>query len=78
MNIEEKIIARVRAEQIWDTTARLEDFQLRGTPSGYILVNLKTGHRQFIFDDEPCSNDHWKYYSGMPLYTPAGPAPDAA
>jgi len=50
MDIEEKILARGRAQQTWDPVAKLGDFQIRATPSGYILVNLKTGHRQFIFD----------------------------
>jgi hypothetical protein len=77
MNIEEKIIARIRSEQTSDTKAKLGDFQLRATPSGYILVNLKNGHRQFIFDDEPCPDEHWQYFSDAPPYT-AGPAPSTS
>jgi hypothetical protein len=50
MDIDEEIRARVRAAKAWDPNAKLGDFQIRATEGGYILINLKTGSPQFIFD----------------------------
>ena len=52
MDIDDEIKARVRAAKIWDSDARLEDFQIKVAGQGYVLVNLKTGQAQLIFDND--------------------------
>ena len=51
MDIDDEIRARVSAARLWDPSAKLGDFQIRATENGYVLINLKTGHAQFIFDE---------------------------
>ena len=57
MDIDDEIIARVRAAKAWDPGAKLEDFQIRATADGYVLTNLKAGYSQFIFDGSSILDD---------------------
>ena len=52
MDIDEEIRARVRAAKVWDKDSKLEDFQIKATEDGYVLINLKTRRAQLIYDDE--------------------------
>ena len=52
MELEEEILARIRAAKAWDKTAKLTDFQLKAAENGSILINLKTRRAQLIYDDE--------------------------
>jgi len=52
MDIEEEVRARVRAAKAWDKDAKLEDFQIKATENGYVLINLKTRRAQLIYDDQ--------------------------
>lgn len=52
MELEEEILARVRAAKAWDKNAKLDDFQLKAAENGSILINLKTRRAQLIYDDE--------------------------
>ena len=52
VDIDQEILARVRAAQVWDKTTKLEDFQIRAGDNGYVLVNIKTGRAQLIYDDD--------------------------
>lgn len=52
MELEEEILARIRAAKAWDKTAKLTDFQLKAAENGSVLINLKTRRAQLIYDDE--------------------------
>jgi len=52
MELEEEILARVRAAKAWDKSAELTDFQLKAAENGSVLINLKTRRAQLIYDDE--------------------------
>ena len=46
MRIEDEIVQRVRA-----AGANLDDFQIKAGENGYVLINLKTGRAELIFDE---------------------------
>ena len=52
MELEEEILARVRAAKALDKDVRLSDFQLDIVEGGAALIHLKTRHVQLIRDDE--------------------------
>lgn len=52
MELDEEILARVRAAKALDKEAKLSDFQLDIVEGGAALIHLKTGHVQLIDDDE--------------------------
>jgi hypothetical protein len=51
MDIDEEIMARIRAAKVWDKDSKLEDFQIRAAENGFVLINLKTGRAQLIYDE---------------------------
>jgi hypothetical protein len=51
MPTNEEIMARIRAAAVWDKDSKLEDYQLRADENGFVLVNLKTGKAQLIYDE---------------------------
>ena len=51
MDIDEEIMARIRAAKVWDKDSKLEDFQIRAAENGFVLVNIKTGRAQLIYDE---------------------------
>jgi hypothetical protein len=51
MGIEDEIMARIRAAKVWEKDSKPEDFQLRADENGFVLVNLKTGRAQLIYDE---------------------------
>ena len=51
MSLDDEILARIRAVQALDKTAKLEDFQLRVAANGSVLVNLKTRRAYLIYDE---------------------------
>ena len=51
MDIDEEIKARIRAAKSWDKDAKFEDFQIRVAENGYVLINLRTGRGQLIYDE---------------------------
>ena len=52
MELEEEILARVRAAKALDKDVRLSDFQLDIVEGGAALIHLKTRRVQLIRDDE--------------------------
>jgi hypothetical protein len=52
MIIDEEIMARIRATKAWDKEARLEDFQIKAAENGIVLINLKTGRAQLLYDED--------------------------
>ena len=51
MDIDEEIKARIRAAKTWDKDAKFEDFQIKAAENGYVLINLRTGRVQLIYDE---------------------------
>ena len=51
MSLDDEILARIRAVQAVDNTAKLEDFQLRVAANGSVLVNLTTRRAYLIYDE---------------------------
>lgn len=52
MIIDDEILARIRAAKAWDKEARLEDFQIKASENGIVLINLKTGRAQLLYDED--------------------------
>ncbi len=50
MDLDEEILARIKAALNKD--AKPTDFQVRAGDNGSVLINLKTGKAQLIYDDE--------------------------
>jgi hypothetical protein len=57
MELDDEIMARIRAAKGWDKDAKLSDFQFRAFENGAVLVNIKTGKTQLIYDDESVLHD---------------------
>ena len=57
MELEDEIISRIRAAKGWDKDAKLSGFQIRAFENGCVLVNIKTGKAQPIYDDESVLHD---------------------
>jgi hypothetical protein len=57
MELENEILARIRAAKSLDTSVKQEDFQIRVGENGTVLINLKTGRAQLIYDDESRLHD---------------------
>lgn len=51
MDLECEILARMRSEMLLDKVSRPSDFQVRAGNNGSVLVNLKTGRTQVVYDD---------------------------
>ena len=62
MDIDEEILARIRAAKVWDKDSRLEDFQIRAAENGFVLINIKTGRAQLIYDENSELNDLAKLF----------------
>ena len=52
MSLDDRILARIRAVQVLDKGAKLEDFQLQVAANGSVLVNLKTRRAYLIYDED--------------------------
>jgi hypothetical protein len=57
MELEIEVMSRIRAAKGWDRNAKLGDFQFRACENGCVLVNIKTGKAQLIYDDESILHD---------------------
>jgi len=57
MELEDEIISRIRAAQSWDKGSKIDDFQFRAFDNGSVLVNIKTGKAQLIYDDASVLHD---------------------
>ena len=52
MNLDKEILARIKAAKAWDKNSTLNDFQIKASENGSVLINLKTRRAQLIYDDE--------------------------
>ena len=59
MVLDDEILARIRAAKVWDKDSQLEDFQIRAHENGSVLINLKTGRAQLLYDDDSELHD-WR------------------
>ena len=59
LSLDDEILARIRAAKVWDKDCRPEDFQMRAHPNGLVLINLKTGRAQLLYDEKSELRD-WK------------------
>jgi hypothetical protein len=57
MELEEEILARIRADKAWHKDSKMSDFQFRPFENGSVLVNIKTGAAQLIYDDDSKLHD---------------------
>jgi hypothetical protein len=57
MDLDDEILARIRAAKAWDRDSKLSDFQLKVAENGSILINLKTRRAQLIYDDDSDLHD---------------------
>lgn len=52
MELDEEILSRIRASELWDKDSKLTDFQIKTSENGTVLINIRTGRAQLIYDDE--------------------------
>jgi hypothetical protein len=52
MDLEQEILARIGAAKSLAPDAKVEDFQIRAGENGTVLINLKTGKAQLVYDDD--------------------------
>jgi hypothetical protein len=57
MELEDEIVARMRAAKSLDKETKPGDFQIRVAENGSVLVNLKTGRAQLLYDDDSKLHD---------------------
>jgi len=75
VSLDEEILARIRAAKVWDKDAKISDFQLHAAGNGSVLVNLKTGRAQLIYDEESDLRDWQELFPNLALL-PARNPPD--
>ena len=52
MDLEKEILARIRSAKAGNRGAKPSDFQFRAGENGSVLINLKTGKAELIYDDD--------------------------
>ena len=63
MNLDEEILSRIRAATAWDPQAKPDEFQLKVADNGSVLINLRTGRAQLIYDEDSQLHDLEDLYS---------------
>lgn len=64
MDISEEIKHRIEVARAEDKDAKLEDFQIRATENGYVLIHLKTKRAQLIYDADNEIHDLEQLFPG--------------
>jgi hypothetical protein len=57
MEIDQEILARIKAAKAWDKNSTISDFQFKPAENGSVLINLKTRRAQLLYDDESKLHD---------------------
>jgi len=57
MDLDDEILSRIQAAKTWDKEAKAGDFQVRVAENGSVLVNLRTGRAQLVYDDDSSLHD---------------------
>jgi len=78
MSTEDEILARIKAARVWDKESRLEDFQITAGDNGYVLVNLKTGRAQLIYDEDSRLSDWKQLFPNLIILSPEPEADKSA
>ena len=52
MSLDDEIMARIHAARAWDRSSKTDDFQVKVSGNGYVLINLKTRRAQLIYDED--------------------------
>jgi hypothetical protein len=52
MDLDEEVLARIKASKAWDKDSKMSDFQLKPSENGTVLINLKTRRAQLLYDDD--------------------------
>jgi hypothetical protein len=52
MDLDEELLARIRAAASLSPGLKATDFQIRAGENGSVLINLKTGKAQLIYDED--------------------------
>lgn len=52
MELDDELLSRIRAAASLDKSVKVSDFQVRAGLNGSVLINLKTGRAQLIYDDD--------------------------
>ena len=51
MDIDGEILARIKSAIALDKNSKAADFQVRAGETGSVLINLRTGRAELIYDD---------------------------
>jgi hypothetical protein len=62
MNLDEEILSRIRAAKAWDELSKPGEYQVKVTDNGAVLVNLRTGRAQLIYDEDSTLHDLEQLY----------------
>ena len=57
MDLDDEILARIKAAISLNPTTKVEDYQVRVAENGTVLVNLKTSKAQLVYDDHSKLSD---------------------
>jgi hypothetical protein len=68
VSLDDEIFARIRAAKVWDKDSKLEDFQLRVDANGLVLINLKTGRAELIYDEESQQRDWNELFPDLVIF----------
>jgi hypothetical protein len=59
VSLDDEILARIRASKVWNKESRPEHFQIKAHENGLVLINIKTGWAQLLYDEDSALHD-WK------------------
>ncbi len=57
MELDDEILSRIRSAMKLDNRIHPSDFQIRAAENGSVLINLKTGRAQLIYDEDSDLHD---------------------
>jgi hypothetical protein len=57
MNLDDEILQRIRSIVASDPKTKTSDFQVRTGQNGSVLINLRTGRAQLVYDDDSPLHD---------------------
>jgi len=52
MDLDEELLRRIKSACALDKLSTEHDFQIRAGENGTVLINLRTGKAQIIYDDD--------------------------
>ena len=67
MSLDDEIMARVHAAKAWDKSSKTDDFQLKVSGNGSVLINLKTRRAQLIYDEDSELRDWQELFPDLAL-----------